>query len=210
MFTGIVDDVGTIVSATATAAGRELRVRSAYSGLAAGESIALNGVCLTVRDCGDGWFDVAAVQTTTGRTTLGDWRAGTRVNLERALRFGDRLGGHIVQGHVDFTAPVEKVSRVGDALLIGLALPPAFEHLVVQHGSVAMDGVALTVDELMPGGLQLSIIEYTLRHTTLGELSPGRLVNVETDMIGKHVQRLILPYLALREESDPADLLLHQ
>ncbi|MDQ6717447.1 MAG: riboflavin synthase, partial [Gemmatimonadota bacterium] len=106
MFTGLVDDIGTIESVRTTDAGRELRVRCGYVDLKAGESIALNGVCLTVREFGDGWFDVAAASMSLDRTTIGEWRDGTRVNLERALRFGDRLGGHIVQGHVDCTMPV--------------------------------------------------------------------------------------------------------
>ena len=197
MFTGIIGDVGTIESAKATEAGRELRVRSGYAGLEVGESIALNGVCLTVREFGEGWFDVAAVTTTIGRTTIGGWRAGMRVNLERALRFGDRFGGHIVQGHVDFTAPVEAVRREGDALLIDISIPAMSEPLIVLHGAITVDGVSLTVNDLTPGELQLSIIEYTVRRTTLGDLRAGGVVNVETDMIGKHVQRLVAPYLAL-------------
>jgi riboflavin synthase len=198
MFTGIIDDVGVIESVKTTDAGRELRVRSKYSDLQDGESIALNGVCLTVREFGEGWFDVAAVETTVGRTTVGDWRAGTRLNLERALRFGDRLGGHLVQGHVDCTMPVLSVEREGDALLIGLDTPPVHESLIVLHGSITIDGVSLTVNQTWPGGLQLSLIEYTLRHTTLGELRAGQLVNVETDIIGKHVQQLLLPFIEQR------------
>jgi len=209
MFTGIIDEIGTIESATTTDAGRELRVRSGYSDLNPGESVALNGVCLTVRNIGDGWFDVAAVETSIGRTTVGGWKAGARVNLERALRFGDRLGGHIVQGHVDFAAPVDSVRRSGDALLIDISVPSIAEPLIVLHGSIAIDGVSLTVNELMPGGLQLSIIEYTLRHTNLGDLRAGMQVNVETDMIGKHVQRLALPHLVFRSEGDVTDFSLH-
>ena len=213
MFTGLVDDVGTIESVSTTDAGRELRVRSAYSDLKAGESIALNGVCLTVREFGDGWFDVAAAKMSLDRTTIGEWREGTRVNLERALRFGDRLGGHIVQGHVDCTMPVTSIERDGDALLVNIDVPSVHESLIVLHGSITIDGVSLTVNQMSPGGLQLSLIEYTLRHTTLGELRPGQMVNVETDMIGKHVQQLMLPFLEQRFFSvggDPANLsLLH-
>jgi len=196
VFTGIVDDVGTVESVNVTGAGRELRVRSKYSEVRDGESIALSGVCLTVRETGEGWFSVAAVQTTVGRTTIGGWRAGTRVNLERAMQLGDRLGGHIVQGHVDFVAAVEDVRREGDALLVDLAVAPGHDAPVVLHGSITVDGVSLTVNKLLPAGLQLSIIEYTLRHTTLGELKPGAAVNVEGDVIGKHVARLLAPYTA--------------
>jgi riboflavin synthase len=195
VFTGIVDEVGTIESVSTTDAGRELRVRSGYRDLKEGESIALNGVCLTVREFGDGWFDVAAATMTLGRTTAGQWRDGTRVNLERALRLGDRLGGHLVQGHVDCTMPVLSTEEDGDALLVNLDVPAVHESLIVLHGSIAVDGVSLTVNRTHPGGLQLSLIEYTLRNTTLGDLRPGTLVNVETDMIGKHVQQLLLPFI---------------
>ena len=197
MFTGIIDDIGTISAATDGEAGRTLRVRCAYADLAAGESIALNGVCLTVREHGPGWFTVAAVVTTLGRTRVGDWRAGTRVNLERALRAGDRLGGHLVQGHVDDTGTVTAVRTEGDARLVDARLPRELAELMVPHGSIALDGVSLTVND-MPAAdvVQVSLIEYTLRHTTLGDLAPGQRVHVEADVIGKYVQRLMAPYLA--------------
>lgn len=210
MFTGIVDEVGMIESVKTTGAGRELRVKSSYADLAAGESVALNGVCLTVREFGDGWFDVAAATMSLGRTTIGEWGEGKRINLERALRLGDRLGGHLVQGHVDCTMPVRSVERDADAVLVNLDVPPDHELLIVLHGSLAVDGVSLTVNRMHPGGLQLSLIEYTLRHTTLGELRAGQLVNVETDVIGKHVQQLMLPFLDQRLGSDPMNFsLLH-
>lgn len=195
MFTGLIDDVGTIERVSSTDAGREFHIRCRYADLADGESVAVNGACLTVREHGSGWFTVAAVTTTLGRTTLGDWAGGRRVNLERALRVGDRLGGHFVQGHVDGVARVHDVRRHGDALLIDLALPPGLPELMVQHGSVAVDGVSLTVNELAGGApdvLQISLIEYTLRHTTLGALKAGDGVHVEADMLGKYVQRLLI------------------
>lgn len=192
MFTGLIDDVGTIVSVADTDAGREFRVACRYRDLVDGESIAVNGACLTVRSHGDDWFTVAAVVTTLGRTMIGDWVAGGRVNLERALRVGDRLGGHFVQGHVDGVAVVDRVRQEGDARLIDLALPPGLAELMVQHGSVSVDGVSLTVNDLpAPGALQLSLIEYTLRHTTLGQLAVGDRVHIEADMLGKYVQRLL-------------------
>jgi riboflavin synthase len=195
MFTGLIEQVGEVESVRQNSAGRELRIRAQFTDLEQGESIAVNGACLTVRDFGAGWFDVAAVTTTLERTTIGDWKKGTWVNLERALRSGDRLGGHIVQGHVDGVAIVAAVEWSGDALLIDLALPASLEPLFVQHGSIAVDGVSLTVNDLKPGGLQLSLIEYTLRHTTLGDLKPGTKVQVEADVIAKHVRRLLEPYL---------------
>ncbi|PYP52571.1 MAG: riboflavin synthase [Gemmatimonadetes bacterium] len=195
MFTGLIEQVGEIDGVRQTSAGRELRVRASFSDLTTGESIAVNGACLTVREFGTGWFDVAAVTTTLERTTIGDWKKGTRLNLERALRPGDRLGGHIVQGHVDCVGIVAAVERAGDAVLVDLSLPSSIEPLFVLHGSIAVDGVSLTVNELKPGGLQLSLIEYTLRHTTLGDLKPGTRVHVEADVIAKHVRRLLEPYM---------------
>jgi riboflavin synthase len=195
MFTGLIEQIGEVESVRQSEAGRELRIRAPFTDLTNGESIAVNGACLTVREFRAGWFDVAAVVTTLGRTTIGDWKKGTRVNLERALRPGDRLGGHIVQGHVDFVGIVAAVERSGDALLVDVSLPAAAEPLFVPHGSIAVDGVSLTVNELKPGGLQLSLIEYTLRHTTLGELKAGARVQVEADIIAKHVRRLLEPYL---------------
>jgi riboflavin synthase len=196
MFTGIIDDVGRIESVADTAAGRELRIRCRYPDLAAGESLALNGVCLTVRDAGPGWFTVAAVRTTLDRTAIGKWAAGNEVNLERSLRAGDRWGGHIVQGHVDGVGEVRRVSRMDTALLIEVSVPEGVEPLLVPHGAIALDGVSLTVNALpAPGLVEVSIIEYTERHTTLGRLRAGDAVHVEGDVIGKYVQRLAGPWL---------------
>jgi riboflavin synthase len=195
MFTGLIEQVGEVESVRQTEAGRELRLRATFDDLATGESIAINGTCLTVREFGVGWFSAAAVTTTLERTTIGEWATGTKVNLERALRPGDRLGGHIVQGHVDCVATVAAVEREGDALLVDVSIPAAFEPFFVLHGSIAIDGVSLTVNEIKPRGLQVSLIDYTLRHTTLGDLRPGMRVHVEADVIAKHVRRLLEPYL---------------
>lgn len=192
MFTGLVDDVGTIERVTSTDAGRELRIRCRYDDLAIGESIAVNGVCLTVRERGAGWFTAAAVTTTLDVTLIGDWTAGRRVNLERAMRPTDRFGGHFVQGHVDAMATVTGAQQQGDALLVELALPGGLSDLMVDRGSIAIDGVSLTVVGLpSPDSVQLSIIEHTKSHTTLGALRAGDRVHVEADMIAKHVKRLL-------------------
>lgn len=197
MFTGLIEDVGVIEEARESAAGRELRVRSTFDGLTEGESIAINGACLTVREHGDGWFTVAAVLTTLGRTNIADWGAGTRVNLERALRADARLGGHIVQGHVDGVGTVESIATAGDARLVDVRIPRELAGLMVPHGSIAVDGVSLTVNELPePGVVQLSLIEYTLAHTTLDELRAGSRVHVEADVVGKYVRHLLAPYMA--------------
>ena len=195
MFTGLIEQVGEVLRVRQTDAGRELRIRAQYPDLVDGESIAVNGACLTVREHGDDWFTTAAVTTTIDRTTISEWREGTRVNLERALRASDRLGGHIVQGHVDFVARVIGVNRTADAVLMDLDIPRTFEPLFVLHGSIAVDGVSLTVNDLAAAGLQLSLIEYTLRHTTLGDLAPGARVHVEADVVAKHVRRLLEPFL---------------
>ena len=192
MFTGLIDSIGIVSSVRESAAGREFVIDSGYDGLGDGESIAVNGACLTVREHGVGWFAVAAVATTLDRTTTGEWTAGRRVNLERALRVGDRLGGHFVQGHVDGVARVVDVRQRDDARLIDLALPSGLADLMVLHGSVTVDGVSLTVNALPgPETLQVSLIEYTLRHTTLSELDAGHRVHIEADMLGKYVQRLL-------------------
>lgn len=199
MFTGLVDDLGLITHVADTPAGRELRIRCRYTDLVDGESIAVNGACLTVRehgvnDDGSGWFTVAAVITTLGRTTIDAWRAGSSVNLERAMRLGDRLGGHLVLGHVDDLGVVARTEQIGDAWLVDLVLPVALRPLMVAHGSITVNGVSLTVNALHDDGVQLSIIEYTKRHTTLGELVAGDRVHVEADVLAKHVERLLTPW----------------
>ena len=197
MFTGLVDDVGTIERVAVSAAGREFRIRCRYDDLAEGESIAVNGACLTVLGRGAHWFTAAAVTTTLGRTTMGTWQMGKRVNLERAIRAGERLGGHLVQGHVDGVAQVATTRVAGDARLVDLVLPSGLAELMVRHGSIAVDGVSLTVNDLPgPDIVQLSLIDYTLRHTALDGLHDGDTVHVEADMIGKYVQRLMGAYTA--------------
>ena len=195
MFTGLVEEVGVIDAVARTDAGVELRVRCGFTGLENGESISINGVCLTVLDFGQGWFSVAAMVMTIGRTAIADWKIGTRVNLERATRADSRLGGHIVQGHVDGVGDVTSVRREGDAVLVDVTLPQGLSQTLVLHGSVALDGVSLTVNALEGDKLQVALIDYTLRHTALGDLGPGSRVHVETDVIGKYVQKLAAPYL---------------
>ena len=195
MFTGLVDSIGTIESITATEAGLELYVQCTYSDLVDGESISMNGICLTVRTSTAGGFTAAAMIMTVGRTTIGDWKTGQRINLEREMTPDMRLGGHIVQGHVDGVGTVESVTRVEDTVLVDIALTPGLSEMLVLHGSVAVDGVSLTVNALQGDNLQVALIEYTLRHTSLGDMGTGSRVNVETDVIGKYVQRLVAPYL---------------
>jgi len=196
VFTGLVDDIGVIEQVSVTDAGREFRVRSRYTDLLDGESIALDGVCLTVRERGDGWFTVAAVVTTLDRTAIAGWSAGQRLNLERAMRPTDRLGGHIVQGHVDAVGTIASIEKREDAWIVIVNVPADIEALLVPHGSVTVDGISLTVNDLpAPGQLGLSIIEYTWRHTTLSDRVVGASVHLESDVIGKFVRHLLQPYL---------------
>jgi riboflavin synthase len=197
MFTGLVEAIGTIEAVTEAASGREFRIRCPWRDLTPGESIAVNGACLTVLSTDDSAFVVAAITTTLGRTTIGEWIAGSRVNLERAMKVGDRLGGHIVQGHVDAVGTVRGVRRRESALLVDIEVPHEVERLLVPHGSLTVDGVSLTVNRLpAPGIVQVALIDWTEHHTTLGRLQPGDRVHLEADVIGKYVQALLAPYQA--------------
>jgi riboflavin synthase len=195
MFTGLIEAVGNITEVRTTPAGVELRIECPWNDLTAGESISVSGVCLTVLEFGDGWFTVAAMVMTISRTAIGEWKRGARVNLERAMRADSRFGGHIVQGHVDGVGLVEGVTRQGDALLIDVELPPGLTETLVLHGSVALDGVSLTVNRLQGDKLQVALIDYTLGHTALEDLEKGSRVHVETDVVGKYVRALVAPYL---------------
>jgi len=196
MFTGLITAVGEIVAVSDTDAGRELVVAAPYDGVTLGESIACNGCCLTVRAVGEGTFTVAAVVTTLDRTTIANWRVGSKLNLERALAVGDRLGGHIVQGHVDGVGQVVRAARRDDAWLLDIRCSDELDELLVPRGSIAVDGVSLTVVELSePNVFRVSIIEHTLAHTTLGSVAAGSLVHLEGDVLAKHLKRLAAPLL---------------
>lgn len=192
MFTGIVTEVGR-VSAVERATDRlAFTIEAPYADLDKGDSIAVSGACLTVVDCDDGWFKVEAIVTTRGRTWFGDLAVGDEVNLERALRVGDRLGGHFVQGHVDGVGTVRRLERKDDALLVDIAVPEDIWELTIPHGSIAIDGVSLTVNETPERRVvQVALIPYTLEHTTLGGLAVGDPVHLEGDMLGKYVRQLL-------------------
>ena len=196
MFTGLITAVGEIVAVSTTEAGRELVVAAPYDDLSIGESIACNGVCLTVREFGKGTFTVGAIVTTLDRTAIGAWQVGTTLNLERAMALGDRLGGHIVQGHVDGVGTVISTIVRDDAWIIDIRVPDDIDELLVLRGSIAVDGVSLTVVDLPDAGvLRISIIEHTMRHTTLGTLATGSVVHLEADILAKHLKRLAAPLL---------------
>jgi riboflavin synthase len=190
MFTGIVSAVGRVAKATRSGGGIQLSIRAPYKGLRRGESIAVNGACLTVERVVRGGFTANAVDTTLGRTLVAEWTAGHRVNLERAVRAIDRLGGHLVQGHVDGVAMVARVTQ-GEAVLVDLQVPADVLEVSIPHGSLTVDGVSLTVNALLEGGgVQVSLVPFTRAHTTLGALRPGDRVHVEGDVLGKYVRRL--------------------
>lgn len=192
MFTGIVTAVGTVRGAVLAADGLTLRVGSPYRGLRRGESIAVDGACLTVERVGKAWFEVHVVRTSLGRTRFGEYASGRRVNLERALKAADRLGGHLVQGHVDGVGEIVAASADGDAWLLDVRLPDEIARISIPLGSVALDGVSLTVNAVpAPGVIQVSLIPFTLRHTTLGQKRPGDGLHVEGDAIGKYVAALL-------------------
>lgn len=188
MFTGLVTAIGRVTKAERGAEGLTLRIGAPYRGVRRGESIAVDGACLTVERLGRGWFEAHVIATSLERTAFGGWARGRRVNLERAVRAGDRLGGHIVQGHVDGVGRVLAVSERDDARLIDIAVPAEVAAVSIPLGSITVDGVSLTVNAVpRPGTVQVSLIPETLRKTTLGERVAGDPVHLEGDLIGKHV-----------------------
>src|SRR3989441_13360285 len=192
MFTGIVTAVGTVAKATRET-GLALTIRAPYRGLKKGESIAVNGACLTVDRVLKGGFQVHVVETTRDRTLFADYARGPRVDLDVALRAADRLGGHLVQGHVDGVAEVVRVEGPGrgDALVCDLRVPRGVRAVCIPQGSITVDGVSLTINALPgPDLVQIALIPFTRAHTTLGALRVGERVHVEGDLVGKYVRQL--------------------
>lgn len=190
MFSGIVEEVGVVRSAVDRGNGRELIVDAerVLSDLKASDSINIDGVCQTVVEVVGSGFRVQAIATTLSRTTLGEYRSGRRVNLERPIAAGARFGGHFVQGHVDGVGKVTEVRRRGEMWLVRFTLPDTVRPYTILHGSIAVDGVSLTINGLpAPGTAEVALIPYTYGHTNLSRLSPGCRVNLEADMIGKYV-----------------------
>ncbi len=192
MFTGIITHVGR-VAAIERAGDTRFTIASDLdtAQVPLGASIACNGVCLTVIDRAADWFAVQASGETLDRTTLGGWREGTPVNLERSLRLGDELGGHLVFGHVDGVARVVAVVPVGDSRRLDFEAPAEFARFLAVKGSVALDGVSLTVNEVAGARFSINIIPHTQQCTTFGTLTPGHPVNFEVDMLARYVARLV-------------------
>jgi len=192
MFTGLIEDLGTGAAVERVPKGVRLSVRTRLDGLRHGASIAVDGVCLTAVELKGDRFTADVSAETLDRTTLGERKAGDRVNLERPLAVGDRLGGHLVLGHVDGVGELVRRTGAGEGVRIELRLPQGLAPLVVSKGSIALDGTSLTVNELLdPDQVALFLIPETLRSTTWGIKPAGARVNVEADILGKHVARLM-------------------
>jgi riboflavin synthase len=198
MFTGIVEGTGTVaaLAAAADASGARLEVEAPWLAgrLALGESVAVNGCCVTVAEPTPAGFAADLVAETLRRTALGGLQAGARVNLERPLPLGGRLGGHLVQGHVDGVARVLNRTPVGHGEEVRIELPPDLERYLVEKGSIAVDGVSLTVAGVGPGWFAVALVPHTLEVTTLGEPRPGDPVQLEVDVVAKYVERLVAPW----------------
>jgi riboflavin synthase len=193
VFTGLVQDLGTVTAVDATADGVRLAVRSALAAeLDLGDSVAVNGVCLTATRVQDGEFSADVMHETLRRSSLAEVGGGASVNLELPLRASDRLGGHVVQGHVDGVGTVRDVRDDGFARLVEIAAPPDLLRYVVEKGSIAVDGISLTVVEAGEDFLSVSLIPETLERTNLGAAAPGQPVNLEVDVLAKYVEKLMV------------------
>lgn len=210
MFTGIVHGQGTLMALEKSGGQMRLRIHPlfAWNNPQIGESVAVNGTCLTMEtwDAAGPFFSVYASMETMKQTALGTLRIGHRINLERALALGDRLGGHMVSGHVDTVAHVEGVRREGDSRRFRLNFDQTWSTLVIAKGSVALDGISLTVNQCAPGWLEVNVIPETWRVTTVADWKPGQPVNLETDMIGKYVHHALAPYNGEQSSSQAAGL----
>jgi riboflavin synthase len=192
LFTGLIADLGTVLALERDAEGARIRIGTRLaSELARGDSVAVNGVCLTATEVLADSFAADAMSETLRQTSLGALREGARVNIELPLRAGDRLGGHVVQGHVDTTGTVLALREEGFSRVLAIEAPGEVARHVVQKGSVALDGVSLTVSALIEEGFEVSLIPETLERTNLGTVAAGDVVNIETDILAKHVARLL-------------------
>lgn len=198
MFTGLVETVGRVEERAGFEKGIRFRVSAPDLApeLANGDSVSVDGVCHTVFDVDrdGGSFRFESIRTTLSRTTLGGFEPGRRVNLERAVRAGEPMGGHLVQGHVDGTGEMTGVERSGETVFLRFRMPEEIRRLTVLYGSIALDGISLTVNRLDGPVAEVAIIPYTFQHTNVDRLGPGDRVNLEADLIGKYVDRLLEPY----------------
>ncbi len=193
MFTGIIEEIGNIEQALSSGGSLRLRIvaPTVSADLKAGDSVNINGACQTVIEVKDGGFTVEAVEETLKRTNLGQLKTGDLVNLERALRASDRLGGHLVSGHVDFVSRIRSISQRNQSYLFEFEIPREYQKHFVEKGSVAVDGISLTVVQVLQDSFTVSVIPFTVKETTLGAKKVGDMVNIETDLIGKYVDRIL-------------------
>jgi riboflavin synthase len=192
VFSGIVETTSPILSVSKARKQRMLTIRKPQGWkLQDGESVSIEGVCSTVQSFNKGSFRVVYMPETLRKTTLGELQAGDKVNLERCLTLQSLIGGHLVQGHVDTTARIKAITEEGEAKLFTFAIPGRFSRYIVPKGSIAVDGISLTVVEAKRSTFQCSLLAYTLSHTTLGGKRSGRLVNIEVDILGKYIERLL-------------------
>lgn len=192
MFTGIIMDVGRVRAVKPGGDTRiEIETALEMGSIAAGASIACSGPCLTLVEKGPDWFAVTASAETLSRTTLGEWKPGTPVNLERALRLGDELGGHLVTGHIDGVATLLEDRSEGDSRRWLLEAPPELAQFIASKGSIALDGVSLTVNEVEGSRFGVNLIPHTLTHTTFGVTRAGARLNLEIDLLARYLQRLV-------------------
>jgi riboflavin synthase len=195
VFTGLIQDVGTVEAVESSADGARLRIATPLAGeIALGDSVAVDGVCLTATATSEGGFDTEAMNQTLEVSALGGVEPGARVNLELAMRASDRLGGHIVQGHVDGVGKVLSIAEDGFARRLRLALEPQLLRYVVDKGSITLSGVSLTVADLGEDWIEVSLIPETLERTNLGSVGPGDGLNIESDLVAKYVERLLSPF----------------
>jgi riboflavin synthase len=206
MFTGIIEGLGTIAGVRSSGQGKRLTIQSDFGlqGSRVGDSIAVNGACLTAVQLAERRFEADVSPETLARTTLGEARTGERVNLERALRLSDRIDGHLVAGHVDGTGAIASRRPAGNALVVTVTVPAELTRQMIVKGSVAVDGVSLTINTLEAGRFAVAVIPHTSALTTIGFKKEGERVNIETDMIGKYVEK----FLSARGEAGPTGVTL--
>jgi riboflavin synthase len=196
MFTGLVETAGRVIRRVEFAKGIKFRVSAPalVDKLSEGDSLSIDGVCHTVFDIEADEFSFESVRTTLSRTTLGDFVPGREANLERAIRAGEPMGGHLVQGHVDGVGVIGEVEEAGETVFLRFRMPEEVARLTVLYGSIAMDGISLTVNRLFQDVAEVAIIPYTWEHTNVGRLETGSRVNLEADLVGKYVDQLLGPY----------------